>query len=811
MTKGLCVPLMEAWWKVHKKTAKGIWKPFESFNEWFWELPNAPLWFCGFIVILAPLYAGYLGFFLAIQALVAVIFIIIGVTQGLAFMMVGIWPAFILSICICGITIITWPRNIYYHALVTYRTVMLRRNLKLLSFLLLPFTHILIPPVALIIALFTLLPWFAAKSFIGFPTAPWKKIETISKKAWKKFGKDTKKFAENYGHESGIPQDWDGKVYGLAVDPLVVIIAIFLYLIGILGMSPVIFLIFTIKAIPIFLETLIQFWRNISLMTAVVWYIKTLAGSHENSTNTNPDSRRPRTPAPGWIKSLKSTIKDLKRGIEGYSKLKILKIYTEILNDYSLKIEAIDPAKLGKLISEYSTELNPTKVIPSDIGVEIIILWIPILMVFFMWILGLGLVLTIPPATFLAGFVLWVLAWPIVIVAPPVLYIVGWALIIFGLPILYVFLWCAILVGPWLMCAIGSITGPVLALRVPSCMLAYTRYNPIIIWDNSRRALVKGYKICRAIDRWTTKSSFCKIRIFCGDNPDNLQKEEKEERGSIEYWILYTQRCIQESRAIQTKNWLSSDDILSVSSTATIAIPGVAIASILEDTAKRNNNKEKMLVYWNNDNVCKDSNRDLGDNIANVFLPQLMKIKELMLDLPKEDFEQYCSWIKASLCDGEDEKSLELSKALAESNTMSEDGKKKCMKIRALIENVVHALLRVKEMSSKLPEIFSSSIEDDDEANTTQNNEVPYSTSNAGPSSSNIEINMDTSDDPELALAINLSLEDERARQEAMNNGIEDNGGEILEISDSTSMVPTQPSTQSQIPLTISLSEGSII
>ena len=101
---------MEAWWKVHKKTAKGIWKPFESFNEWFWELPNAPLWFCGFIVILAPLYAGYLGFFLAIQALVAVIFIIIGVTQGLALMMVGIWPAFILSICISGITIHTFTR-----------------------------------------------------------------------------------------------------------------------------------------------------------------------------------------------------------------------------------------------------------------------------------------------------------------------------------------------------------------------------------------------------------------------------------------------------------------------------------------------------------------------------------------------------------------------------------------------------------------------------------------------------------------------------------------------------------------------------
>ena len=82
---------------------------------------------------------------------------------------------------------------------------MLRRNLKLLSFLLLPFTQILIPPVTFVIALHTLLPWFAVKSFIGFPTAPWERIETISKKAWKKFYKDTKAFADNYGHESGIP------------------------------------------------------------------------------------------------------------------------------------------------------------------------------------------------------------------------------------------------------------------------------------------------------------------------------------------------------------------------------------------------------------------------------------------------------------------------------------------------------------------------------------------------------------------------------------------------------------------------------
>ena len=316
----------------------------------------------------------------------------------------------------------------YYHALVTYRTVMLRRNLKLLSFILLPFTHILIPLFALIISLFTLLPWFVGKSFIGFPIYPWEKIESILKGAWKMFWKDTKKFAENYGHESGIPQNWDGRVYGLAIDPLVVIIALFLYIIGVIGMTPVIFLTFVIKVVPIFVETLIQFWKNISLLTAIVWWLKVISASHENSTSNNSNNHRSTSSVPGWIKALKSAIKGVKRGIEGYGKIKIFKEYSDIVEKYAKKVEKLDPAKLGKLINQYSTELNPTKVIPSDIGVEIIILWIPIVMVFVMWVVGLVLVMTIPPATFLTGLFIWMALWPVVIIAPPVLYIFGWIL-----------------------------------------------------------------------------------------------------------------------------------------------------------------------------------------------------------------------------------------------------------------------------------------------------------------------------------------------------------------------------------------------
>ena len=701
----LCLPLLKKWGRVHEEISKCIWKcikPLEKFSEWlvlhefytkniylFWktlhillnifsfcQLRNAALWACGFIAILAPFYVGYflivLGLLLVFNIIIAGFFGMIGLTLGIAFVMIGIWPAFILSLSITCITIVTLIPNMYYHALVTYRSVMLRRNLKILSFLLLPITHILVPPFTLIVALITLFPWFAMESFAGFPTGPWKRIRKILNQVWKKFTKDVKKFADNYGHESGIPQDWDGTVYGLAVDPLVVIIAIFVFVIGAIAMTPTIFVIFILKALPIFLETFIQFWKNINLMKAGVWYIGVLLGSHDQGPS-NQNTRAVRSPAPGWIKCLKSAIKGIKHGIEGYSKMKICTIYTNILKNHFNSVKALNPSKLSEMISTYCKDLNPTKIIPKNVGCEIVLLWIPILMVFLMWTLGLVLVLTIPPLTFLVGFALWIIFWPTVIAVPPILYIGGWFLIIFGLPILYVLLWCSVIIGPWIFCLVGSLMGPLLALSIPFCMLAYNNYNPINMWDNARRSLVKGYKICRSIDRCTTKYSFFKFRIFCGDNynpsDDNVpsQKTQREERGTIDYWNLFTQRCIEESKNIQRKKWITTDDILSVSSTATIALPGVAIVAILEDTIKRNQQTtkdKKILIFWNEENKCKHSNQDLTDNIANVFLPQIMRVKESMMALENDELDSSNNWIKAKLCDGEDEKTKELALAL---------------------------------------------------------------------------------------------------------------------------------------------------
>ena len=68
-----------------------------------------------------PLQIVYAGIVASVQVAIAIVFALIGLTLGVIFTMVGIWPAFIVAVGIIGLTIVTLPMNIYYHALVTYR------------------------------------------------------------------------------------------------------------------------------------------------------------------------------------------------------------------------------------------------------------------------------------------------------------------------------------------------------------------------------------------------------------------------------------------------------------------------------------------------------------------------------------------------------------------------------------------------------------------------------------------------------------------------------------------------------------------
>ena len=111
---------------------------------------------------------------------------------------------------------------------------------------------------------------------------------------------------------------------------------------------------------------------------------------------------------------------------------------------------------------------------------------------------------------------IWIVYWPLVICLPPIIYIAGWIFIIFGLPILYIVLWCMILVGPWVFVALGSVSGPILALKIPFTMLKYNYYNPVEMWSNMRRGMAQVTRILKYVDRNTASLSIGNIKLIKG-------------------------------------------------------------------------------------------------------------------------------------------------------------------------------------------------------------------------------------------------------------------------------------------------------
>ena len=216
-------------------------------------------------------------------------------------------------------------------------------------------------------------------------------------------------------------------------------------------------------------------------------------------------------------------------------------------------------------------------------------------------------------------------------------------------------------------------------------------------------------KILRSVDKVTANFSISNFKLMKDDV--DIEALENGERAKMvtNYWDLYIARCKHESKNIVTHGWLTSDDIMSASPTSMLAIPGVTIVAILVDSIKISG-KDKTLIYWNEENKCRDFNRDFRDNVANVFWAQVMKIKESLMSFEEKELEACSMWISASLCDGEDNKTDQLKQAL-DDGIMESRVKQRCLKTRATVENMVHSLLRVNAMTSRMNEIFIQDLE----------------------------------------------------------------------------------------------------
>ena len=132
-------------------------------------MPNCTVLYCGFSIILVPLVVAFFSIVLSILLVELLVLLALGLLLAFLFFSIGAWPALVTSVGITEVTIFCLPRMIYSQCLVTYRTVMLRANEKLISFLLLPFLHLLMPIAIFVGSLLVHLTWFTSISFVGYP------------------------------------------------------------------------------------------------------------------------------------------------------------------------------------------------------------------------------------------------------------------------------------------------------------------------------------------------------------------------------------------------------------------------------------------------------------------------------------------------------------------------------------------------------------------------------------------------------------------------------------------------------------------
>jgi hypothetical protein len=245
----------------------GIFSSYKLYNN---IEDRILVYFCLFIT---PIFVAQSVINIAILSAVVAVLGIVGILIGLYYTLIGTWPAFIMTIGITVITIVRIPYNIYYTFKILYYSACMTRTLKfVLAILNLP-TLFLTPVVVVLVAPVVTFVTCFVTSFCGWFLKPWAHIEIVLKKFWKIYATDAKEFANDYGHPSGIPNNWDGTMYGGLWNPLLVTVAVITFLHGLITMSIGTVLIITIKFIPMYAFVVIRFARE-GTEKAMKWYVE---------------------------------------------------------------------------------------------------------------------------------------------------------------------------------------------------------------------------------------------------------------------------------------------------------------------------------------------------------------------------------------------------------------------------------------------------------------------------------------------------------------------------------------------------------
>ena len=77
-------------------------------------------------------------------------------------------------------------------------------------------------------------------------------------------------------------------------------------------------IIFAIKAVPIFLATLVEFWKALNLGKAFSWYRGVLTGNQPTASSGGGSARSGHA---AWTSPLKKATKGARRFMEGYANI----------------------------------------------------------------------------------------------------------------------------------------------------------------------------------------------------------------------------------------------------------------------------------------------------------------------------------------------------------------------------------------------------------------------------------------------------------------------------------------------------------
>ena len=94
-----------------------------------------------------------------------------------------------------------------------------------------------------------------------------------------------------------------------------------LYLLSVVPISLGVIIIFVIKAVPIFLASLVEFWKVLNLGKAFSWYRGVLTGNQPTASSGGGSAGGARSGHAAWSSPLKKATKGARRFIEGYANI----------------------------------------------------------------------------------------------------------------------------------------------------------------------------------------------------------------------------------------------------------------------------------------------------------------------------------------------------------------------------------------------------------------------------------------------------------------------------------------------------------